>query len=105
MFEVLEARQLLVFDPSPNEQYLMELLNRMRMNPAAELGLLTTSLGNPARSSDPNVDSALRYFHTSGTVLAQQWASLTAVQPLACSPAVCHRNPRPRDATTGYYTR
>ncbi len=83
MFEVLETRQLLVFDPSPNEQYLMELLNRMRMNPAAELGLLTSSLGNPARSSDPDVDSALRYFHTSGTVLAQQWTSLTAVQPLA----------------------
>lgn len=81
--EGLEPRQLMVFDPSPNEQYLMELLNRMRMNPAAELGLLTTSLGNPARSNDPNVDSALRYFRTSGTLLASQWASLTAVQPLA----------------------
>lgn len=81
--EALEPRQLMVFDPSPNEQYLMELLNRMRMNPAAELGLLTSSLGNPARSSNADVDSALRYFHTSGTLLASQWASLTAVQPVA----------------------
>ena len=83
--ELLEPRQLMVFDPTPNEQYLMELLNRMRTHPAEELGLLTSSLGNPARSSNPDVDSALRYFHTSGTVLASQWASLTAAQPLAWS--------------------
>lgn len=81
--EALEPRRLMVFDPSPNEQYMMELLNRMRMNPAAELGLLTTSLGNPARSSNGAVDGALQYFHTSGPALASQWQSLTPAQPLA----------------------
>jgi uncharacterized protein YkwD len=44
---------------------------------------LTTSLGNPARSANADIDAALRYFNTSGTALASQWASLTAVQPLA----------------------
>lgn len=81
--EELESRRLLAFDPTASEQYMMELLNRFRINPAAELGLLTTSLGTPARSSDPNVDNALRFFGTSGPVLAQQWATLSAAPPLA----------------------
>ncbi len=81
--ELLEPRQLMVFDPSADEQYLLELLNRFRQHPAEELGLLTSSLGNPARSTNADVDAALRYFHTSGTVLASQWASLAAAQPLA----------------------
>lgn len=81
--EQLEARQLLAFDPTPSEQYLLELTNRFRIDPASELGLLTTSLGTPARSSDGNVDSALRFFNTSGPLLASQWLSLSPAQPLA----------------------
>lgn len=82
-FERLEARELMAFDPTPQEQHLLELTNRFRINPAAELALLTTSLGTPARSSDPDVDSALRFFRTSGPTLQSQWASLTAAAPLA----------------------
>jgi hypothetical protein len=85
LLEDLEPRQLLVFSPTADEQYMLELLNRMRINPAAELGKLTSSLSNPARSADPDVDAALVYFHTKGTVLAQQWASLVPAQPLAWS--------------------
>lgn len=81
--EALESRQMLSFDPTPREQYLLELTNRFRINPARELGLLTTSLGTPARSSDADVDNALRYFNTSGPTLASQWASLSPAQPLA----------------------
>lgn len=84
--EQLEVRALLsANDPTPDEQYMLELLNRMRANPAAELGLLTTSLGNPARSADRDVDAAMAYFRTRGDVLAQQWASLTPAPPLAWS--------------------
>lgn len=79
----LERRELLVFDPTPREQYLLELTNRFRINPAAELALLTTSLGTPARSSNSDVDNALRFFNTSGPTLVSQWASLAAAQPLA----------------------
>lgn len=86
--DALEQRLLLAIDPSPAEQHMLELLNRFRTNPAAELGLMTSSLGNPARSADPDVDAALRFFETKGTTLAQQWASLTAVQPLAWNEAL-----------------
>lgn len=82
-FEPCEPRLLLAIDPTANEQHLLELLNRFRLNPAAELALLTTSLGDPARSANAAVDSALRFFNTSGTALAAQWAGLQAVQPLA----------------------
>ncbi len=83
LLEALERRELLTFDPTPNEQYLMEMLNRMRLHPSAELGYMTSSLGAQARSANSDIDGALLAFHTNGTVLAQQWASLTAVQPLA----------------------
>jgi uncharacterized protein YkwD len=85
LLESLEPRQLLVFNPTADEQYMLELLNRMRTNPAAELALLTSSLGNPAHSNDPDVNSALNYFKTKGSVLASQWASLVAAPPLAWS--------------------
>lgn len=83
LLEALEERRLLAFNPTADEQYMLELLNRMRLNPAAELAKLTTSLGNPARSADAPTDAALRFFNTSGTVLAQQWATLTAAPALA----------------------
>lgn len=81
--EALEGRVLLSFDPSANEQYMLELLNHLRMFPAENLSLMTTSLAEQARSGDPDTDAALRFFETSGTVLAQQWAALTAVAPVA----------------------
>jgi uncharacterized protein YkwD len=84
LLEGLEPRQLLAaFNPTADEQYMLELLNRMRMDPQAELAHLTSSLGAQARSADPQVDSALRFFKTKGTILAQQWASLTPAPPLA----------------------
>src|SRR6266700_281358 len=58
------------------EQYLLELINRMRMNPAAELPLLLNS-------TDPNVQNALSYFNVSTTLLQQQWVALVATAPLA----------------------
>lgn len=81
--EALEPRVLLTFNPTADEQYMLELVNRFRMNPQAELGLMTSSLGTQARSADPDVDSALRFFQTNGVVLQQQWASLSAAPPLA----------------------
>lgn len=74
---------LLALNPTGEEQYLLELTNRFRLNPQAELALLTTSLSTPARSSNRDVDGALRFFNVSGPLLAQQWSSLTPAQPLA----------------------
>ena len=88
VIEELEPRLLLSFSPSGLEQEMLELVNRMRLQPAAELGRLTSSLGTPARSSDADVDSALRYFNVSGPTLSAQWASLEAAPPLAWNEAL-----------------
>ncbi|MCI0380716.1 MAG: hypothetical protein L0215_24290 [Gemmataceae bacterium] len=58
------------------EQYMLELVNRMRTNPAAELPLLWFS-------DDPFIQQALTNFGVSKPDLDQQWASLTPVAPLA----------------------
>jgi uncharacterized protein YkwD len=74
--EKLESRLLLsAVDPSGDEQQALELINRMRQNPAAELPLLENS-------TDSGVQSALSFFNVNLTTLAQQWATLTPAPPL-----------------------
>lgn len=74
-------------DPTGVQQYWLELINRMRMDPAGELEQLTnysvpgTTFGSPA-SDDPFVNQALQYFNTSASVLASQWTTLTAAPAL-----------------------
>jgi hypothetical protein len=86
--DALEPRCLLAFNPTADEQYMLELVNRFRAAPREELGLLTTSLGQPARSQDGPTDSALRFFGTSGPVLASQFSTLTPAPPLAWNSAL-----------------
>jgi hypothetical protein len=83
MLEACEARVLLAFNPTAQEQYMLELLNHLRADPQANLDLMTSSLGSQARSSDPDIDSALQFFHVNGTALAQEFAALTPVAPVA----------------------
>jgi hypothetical protein len=64
--------------PTALEQEMLELVNRMRQNPAGELSLLINS-------DDPGVNNAIAYFDVDLEVLAQQWSSLTPVAPLAWS--------------------
>ena len=64
--------------PSSQEQYLLELANRFRLNPAAEYNKLVNS-------NDSDVNNALAFFGVDRSALSSQWASLTAVQPLAWS--------------------
>jgi hypothetical protein len=68
-------------DPSAQEQELLWLLNRMRTAPAAELPLLLNS-------SDAAIQDALSFFKVDTTVLAQQWATLSPVQPVAWNTAL-----------------
>src|SRR5947209_7347925 len=72
--ELLEDR----LNPSAGlrEQYMLELVNRMRANPAAELPILLNS-------NDPAVTSALAYFNVNRTALQNQWSTLTPAPPLA----------------------
>jgi hypothetical protein len=68
-------------DPSPRAQESLELLNRMRLNPQAELPLLLNA-------GDPDVDSAVCGFMVDQQLLAQQWSTLRPVPPLAWHPAL-----------------
>jgi hypothetical protein len=76
LLESLEPRVLLSIDPSAREQESLELLNRMRLDPQAELDLLLNS-------NDSNVISALNFFDVDLGVLREQWESLVPAQPLA----------------------
>ena len=65
-------------NPTAREQELLELINRMRLFPAAELALLLNS-------SDPNIVSTLRYYNIDKTLLQTQWNQLIPVAALAWS--------------------
>lgn len=80
IFELLESRTLLS-GPSPREQQMLELINRLRLHPAAELPLIL-------KSTDPDVQNALAFFHVDRAQLAKDWAGLTPVAPLAWNDAL-----------------
>ena len=102
-FERLESRRLLAFtvNPSGFEQEMLELINRLRADPQAELGrLINLPATNPATSQDPDVNLALGArlncstgqpdpngacggVGVSGSTLAAQFAALEAAPPLA----------------------
>ena len=63
--------------PSADEQFLLELINRFRANPAAEAALLT------GPGAQANVLSAISYFGVSVSAFQQQLAGLAAAAPLA----------------------
>ena len=62
--------------PTANEQELLELINRMRLNPSAELALLLDS-------TDGDVQYALDYYGVNRATLKSQWSHLTVAAPLA----------------------
>jgi Domain of unknown function (DUF4114)/SdrD B-like domain len=64
--------------PTANEQELLELMNRMRLNPGAELALLLDT-------TDGDVQYGLEYYGIDLALLAAQWTKLKAVAPLAWS--------------------
>ena len=63
-------------EPTAQEQYMLELINRMRMNPSGELNLL---------KQNSDVQSALQYFKVNNQVLDTQWKTLKAVPPVVWS--------------------
>jgi Domain of unknown function (DUF4114)/Cysteine-rich secretory protein family len=72
-------------NPTAQEQEFLELTNRMRMAPQAELELL---LNSPDPTTKASIDGALKYFGTNIDTLKSQWASLVEVAPLAWSDAL-----------------
>ncbi|MFT5324090.1 MAG: Ca2+-binding RTX toxin-like protein [Planctomycetaceae bacterium] len=86
--ETLERRLLLTFDPSPLEQESLELLNRFRDNPQAELDELLSSHPSPLTARDADVQAALDFFSVNGAALESQFASLSPAPPLAWNEAL-----------------
>lgn len=86
--ETLERRLLLTFDPSPIEQEMLELLNRFRDNPQAELDELLSSHPTPLTARDADVQQALDFFSVDGNALESQFASLSPAPPLAWNEAL-----------------
>src|SRR5215218_8462028 len=78
--EPMEGRTLLS-GPSPREQQMLELVNRLRTRPTQELPLLLAS-------KDLDVMAALKFFKVDRGRLGRQWANLTPVQPLAWNDAL-----------------
>jgi Ca2+-binding RTX toxin-like protein len=64
--------------PTAKDQEMLELVNRMRQNPAGELDLLLNS-------SDPKINQALNFFQVNRDVLRQQWQQLRPTAPVAWS--------------------
>lgn len=65
-------------NPNALEQYMLELINRMRMNPGHEYDILVNS-------TNPDIQSALNFFPVNLTELQSQWEQLQPAQPVAWS--------------------
>jgi Ca2+-binding RTX toxin-like protein len=64
--------------PTAQDQEMLELVNRLRQNPSAELDLLLNS-------SDPKINQALDFFKVNRDALRQDWQQLKPVAPVAWS--------------------
>lgn len=86
-------------DPTAEQQYMLELINRFRADPQGELANLVNFsspgvFGTPA-SNDPSIAYALSYFGVSASDLASQFSTLVAAPPLAWNSAL-------NDSATSY---
>lgn len=82
----------LAADPTSEQQYWLELVNRFRTTPQAELDHLV-NMSSPGvwdtpRSDDPAIANALTYFGTSAADLVTQFSNLTGAPPVAWSSAL-----------------
>jgi hypothetical protein len=76
-FDNLEGRQLLSSGgPTDQEQYMLQLINEARTNPAAAAAQLTTNL-------TPEVQETLQYYGVNAQTAAQTIASATPQPPVA----------------------
>lgn len=92
-FDNLETRELLSGvspGPTPQEQYMLELINQARMNPQAAAQQFTSNLS-------PDVQATLKYYNVNLNATIQAIASSPAKPPLAwngdlASAAQAHSN-------------
>ncbi len=87
MFESLESRRLLAFNPTGSEQELLQLVNRFRTDPRGEFSRLIAST-SPLQARDSVLQADLDYAQVNGSVLKTQLESLQAVPPVAWNEAI-----------------
>lgn len=84
---ILAAVAGLRAEPTAEQQYVLELVNRLRMQPAQELERLVNfsapGVWASPMADHPAVQAALSFYQVSASTLAAQWASLTPAPPLA----------------------
>ena len=73
--------------PTAEQQYMLELVNRLRMSPADELekmvNMSSPGVWGSPMSDDPLVAAALSFYQVSASALASQWGNLVAAPPVA----------------------
>lgn len=76
-------------DPTPEQQFWLELINRMRQDPAGELQRLAhfsaPGVWDSVKADDPWVQFALDFYGTDAATLQTQWDALVSAPPLAWS--------------------
>jgi len=84
---VTQAPPCQALDPTADQQYMLEQLNRLRMAPAAELdklvNLVDANTWCSPKSDHPTIASALNFYGVNASELSSQWSTLTAAPPLA----------------------
>lgn len=89
---LLQGGGLSAAEPTADQQYWLELINRFRSDPQNELSKLVNfsspGVWDSPKSDDPSIANALNYFGTSAADLTAQFASLTAAPPLAWNSAL-----------------
>ena len=87
IFESLESRRLLAFNPTAGEQELLQLVNRFRTDPRGEFSRLIATT-SPLKARDPVLQADLDYAQVNGSVLRTQLESIKAVPPVAWNEAI-----------------
>lgn len=86
-FEALETRRLLAFNPTADEQHLLQLINRFRTDPQGEFARLIAST-SPLVARDSVLQIDLDYAQVNGAALQSQLSSLASLPPLAWNGAI-----------------
>jgi hypothetical protein len=87
VLESLEHRRLLAFNPTAEEQHLLQLVNRFRTDPQGEFGRLISS-PSPLVARDSVLQADLDFAQVNGAALKSQLESLSAVPPVAWNDAI-----------------
>ena len=86
--EQLECRRLLAFNPTAQEQEMLQLINRFRTDPQGEFNRLFSSATTPPKARDPTIDAEVKRNNVHGVMLRNEWAALSPVEPLVWNEAV-----------------